>query len=191
MGRKFGKSMFIGLSFSMPKNEPQPIGMTLLDLIIWMGIFALLTGTMVASFREGGRGDGVRQAARLGESLLRRTQTMTLTGTVLPSGDYPDGGYGVHFDVSQPRQLVLFGDTNGNWQYNGGEEIAGHDVWLPSNTVFSLGGNLDVVFSPPDGDVYFSGLAAPDTKVISFVGTGTPITRNITIYRLSGQVRVE
>ncbi len=165
--------------------------MTLLDLIIWMGIFSLLTGTMVASFRAGGRGDGVRQAARLGESLLRRAQTMTLSGTVLPGGDYPDGGYGVRFDTSQNRRLVLFGDVNGNFRYDGGEEIAGNDVLLPINTAFSLAGNLDVVFSPPDGDVYFSGLAAPDTKVIPFVGTGTDITKAITIFRLSGQVRVE
>lgn len=165
--------------------------MTLLDLIIWMSIFGLLTTTMISSFREGNRGDGVRQAARLGESLLRRAQTMTLTGTVLANGDYPNGGYGVHFDVSANRQLVLFGDTNGNFTYDGGEEITGNDVLLPVNTAFSLGANLDVVFSPPDGDVYFSGLAAPDTKVISFVGTGTPVAKNITVYRLSGQVRVE
>lgn len=166
-------------------------GMTLLDLIIWMGIFSLLTGTMVASFREGNRGDGVRQAARLGESLLRRAQTMTLSGSVLTNGDYPDGGYGVHFDATQTRRLVLFGDVDGNFKYDGNEEISGNDVLLPVNTAFSLAGNLDVVFSPPDGDAYFDGLAAPDAKTISFTGTGTDITKNITVYRLSGQIRVQ
>lgn len=175
----------------MKKIISSRAGMTLLDLIIWMSIFGLLTTTMVASFREGGRGDTVRQSARLAESLLRRAQTMALTGTVLMSGDYPDGGYGVHFAISAPRLLVLFGDANGNFRYDGGEEIAGNDVLLPLNTEFSLGGNLDVVFSPPDGNAYFNGLAAPDTAVISFIGTGTPITKNITIFRLSGQVRVE
>lgn len=166
-------------------------GMTLLDLIIWMAIFGLLTTTMVSSFREGNRGDGVRQAARLGESLLRRAQTMTLSGIVLTNGDYPDGGYGVHFDTTADRALVLFGDVNGNFIFDSGEAIPGNDVLLPINTAFSLGANLDVLFSPPDGNVYFSGLAAPDTQVISFTGTGTPVIKNITVYRLSGQVRVE
>ncbi|MEK7125305.1 MAG: type II secretion system protein [Patescibacteria group bacterium] len=166
-------------------------GMTLLDLIIWMSIFGMLTTSMIASFRDGNRGDGVRQSARLAESLLRRAQTMTLSGTVLLNGDYPNGGYGVRFDTGQSRNLILFGDVNGNFKYDAGEEIAGSDVLLPINTAFSLGASLDVVFSPPDGDVYFNGLAAPDTTVVSFVGTGTSITKAITVFRLSGQVRVE
>ena len=67
-------------------------GLTMIELIIWIGIFGLLTATLVANFRGGARNDAVRQAASLGEGLLRRAQTMTLAGAVLANGNYPNGG---------------------------------------------------------------------------------------------------
>ncbi|MDP1709396.1 MAG: hypothetical protein Q8L21_00720 [Candidatus Komeilibacteria bacterium] len=166
-------------------------GMTIMDLIVSIGIFALLASTMIANFRGGARSEGVRQASRLTESLLRRAQTMTLSGSVLANGDYPDGGYGVRFDISQAGKIFLFSDVNGNFRYDINEIIAENDVLFPNNTTFSLAENLDVVFSPPDGDVYFNGAALPDTKIISFIADGTDQANQITIYRLSGQIRVE
>lgn len=166
-------------------------GLTMIELIIWIGIFGLLTGTMVSNFRGGARNDAVRLAAALGEGLLRRAQTMTLTGAVLANGDYPNGGYGVRFDSAQTGKLIFFADTNGNFKYDTGEEQANDGINLPANTAFALAGNLDIVFAPPSGDVYFNGLAAPGTVAIPFGSVGASVTKTITVFRLSGQVRVE
>ncbi len=170
------------------KNQ---FGLTMLELIIWIGIFGLLTSTMVSNFRGGGRNDAVRQAAALGEGLLRRAQTMTLTGAVLGNGDFPNGGWGVRFDTAQSGKLIFFADIDGNFRYDGGEAQESDSVNLPANTVFSLGSNLDIVFAPPSGDVYFNGLTAPGTANIPFSSLGASVTKSITVFRLSGQIRVE
>jgi len=164
-------------------------GFTLIDMILWLAIFGVLTGTMVSNFRGGSQNESVRLASNLTASLLRRAQTMTLTGAVLSNGDFPDGGYGVYFDTAQTNTLILFADVDGDFMYDPGEELSEDEVVLPANTSFSLEGSMDVVFSPPDGDVYFSGAAVPDTQTISIISTHSEIIRSIVIYRISGQIR--
>lgn len=164
-------------------------GLTLVDMLLWLAIFSVLTGMVIANFRGGSQNESVRLASNLGSSLLRRAQTMTLTGAVLPDGDFPDGGYGIHFDTAVANTLTLFADVDGDFVYDPGEELSDDAVVLPANTSFSLGETLDVVFSPPDGDAYFNGAAAPDTQTISFISSQSEIIRTVIVYRLSGQVR--
>ncbi|MBI4122714.1 MAG: hypothetical protein HY462_01820 [Parcubacteria group bacterium] len=164
-------------------------GITLIDLILWMAIFGMLTGTMVANFRHGSRNESVRLAASLAASTLRRAQTMTLTGAVLADGDFPNGGYGVRFDAGDTDALTLFADIDGDFAFDAGEELLGQP--LPGNAEFSLGGTLFVLFTPPEGDVLFNGAAAPDTYTIPFVVPNSEVVKNVVVYRISGQVREE
>lgn len=164
-------------------------GLTLIDLILWMAIFGVLTGTMIANFRDGSRNESVRLAVSLAASTLRRAQTATLTGAVLANGDFPDGGYGVRFDPANTGVLTLFADIDGDFSMDPGEELL--DQPLPGNAVFSLGGPLFVFFTPPDGSVLFNGATGPDTYTIPFAAPNSEITKNVVIYRLSGQVREE
>lgn len=167
------------------------LGMTIIELIVSIAIFGILATTIISNFRSGERSSSVRQASRLTESLLRRAQTMTLTGSVLGNGDFPDGGYGVRFDKSQPGKIILFADKNRNYIYDTGESM-NEDILFPGGATFSLSENLDVVFSATDnGNALFNGVNTPGSKTISFTGINTTQTNTITIYRLSGQIRVE
>lgn len=165
-------------------------GTTLVELLLSLAIIGVLIGMTVSNFHGGGKNESVRLAARLGETALRQAQTMTLTGA-LHNGAFPSGGYGVRFDVSAPAILVFFADNNNNHVFDAGEEIIVERKTLPSNTSFSLGASLDVVFSSPEGTVFFNGASAPDTQAITFGAIGSPIIKTVTIYRLSGQVRVQ
>jgi|GEM_PF-1674637 len=165
-------------------------GFTLLELLLSLAITGILIGATVSNFHSGGKNESVRLAARLGEAALRQAQTMTLTGA-LNDGTFPSGGYGVRFDVSTPAILALFADNNNNHAFDAGEEVMVERKTLPPNSSFSLGSSLDVVFSSPEGTVFFNGASAPDTQVITFGSTGSLITKTVTIYRLSGQVRLQ
>lgn len=166
-------------------------GFTLLELILSIGILGILIGATISNFHGGARNEAVRQSAMLSAGLLRQAQTMTLTGTRPDGSSFPTGGYGVRFDTASPTVLTLFADNNGNFNYDGGEEIAAERLTLPAGASFNLGASLNVVFSPPEANVYFNGAAGPDTMAIPFQASGTSLSRTVTIYRLSGQVRVQ
>lgn len=166
------------------------VGFTIVDLLISIAILGVLSTAVLANFRVGERSDSVRQSANMSLSFLRRAQTMTLSGSTLASdGTFPQGGYGIRFDSSDTNTLVLFADKNADYIYNSGEEIESID--LAKNTVFNASGNLDVLFSAPDGNVYFNGTATEASKTILFSSEGTGITKSVIIYRASGQIRTE
>lgn len=174
----------------MSKIQETRNGFTLLELIMSIGILGILIGATISNFHDGARNQAVRQAANLTASLLRQAQSQTLSG-IVSNGTFPAGGYGVRFDSTSAGALIFFADSNGNFNYDAGEDLAGERVIFPPGASFNLGASLNVVFSPPDGSVYFNGVAAPDTMAIPFRGTGTTVTANVTVYRLSGQVRVQ
>lgn len=165
-------------------------GTTLIELIFSLAIIGVLIALTITNFRGGGKNESARLAARVAEGIMRQAQTMTLTG-VAQGGTFPGGGYGVRFDPGAPTILTLFADNNGNHVYDIGEEVAGERAPLPTSASFSLASSLDVVFSPPEGTVLFNGASAPDSQTIIFEVTGSPVTKSVIIYRLSGQVRVQ
>jgi prepilin-type N-terminal cleavage/methylation domain-containing protein len=165
-------------------------GFTLIDLMIVIALFGIVTGMVLVNFRAGARNDSVRQAATITGSLLRRAQSMTLSGAVLSDNTFPAGGFGVRFDVTDTTTLILFADIDDNGTYtNSTEQLEA--IELPGETVFSAGGNLDVLFSAPDADVLFNGVATEASKTITTSAPSADVTKSIIIYRLSGQVRVQ
>lgn len=172
-------------------KQDNVLGYSLVELLVAMTIFVMIAGTAVANLRDGARNESVSQAAQLAASLLRTAQTRTLTGAVLDNGDFPDGGYGVRFDADDTNRVLFFADINGSKAYEAGEELILDTIDLPSNTRFTLGDNLEVLFYPVEGSIYFGGLASPDVKTVTFAANGTNVQKNVVITRLSGQVRVQ
>ncbi len=116
-------------------------GFTLVEMLISLGIFAVITGFVMANFRVGSQGDELRLAQQLVASELRRAQTMAIAGQTVnycaagvrvgqfctsgnsaecggPDGNCvrsaPPGGYGVHFTTLETgnRQMILFADVD-------------------------------------------------------------------------------
>jgi len=164
-------------------------GFTLVDLIISITIFALISTAVVVNFNAGARNDSVRQSANIIAEILRHSQSMTLSGAELSDGTFPVGGYGVRFDASDPNKITLFADIDGDFNYTDSLEDL-ENITLPKETTFA-GSTLNVVFSAPDADVYFNGVATELSKTISITAPSADVTQSIIIYRLSGQVRVE
>ncbi|MEA3249678.1 MAG: prepilin-type N-terminal cleavage/methylation domain-containing protein [Patescibacteria group bacterium] len=124
-------------------------GFTLIEMLISLSIFAVITAMAVANFRAGAQGDELRVSARLVASTVRRAQTQAVAGysiffchggadegKVCPSGndsecgggvctkDIPDA-WGVRISTlsGENRELIVFADTNGSKRYESGEAV--------------------------------------------------------------------
>jgi prepilin-type N-terminal cleavage/methylation domain-containing protein len=196
-------------------------GFTLIEMLVSMGIFAIITGLVIANFRGGKQGDELRIAAQLIGSEVRRTQTMAVGAEVVPwcvggsnagavclSGDSqcPGGecirdvprGYGLRLSSSGPdtAKVIGFADINGDGVFQPEEETRRDNIALsPSITVSSLSpsssGSLDIVFTPPRPTVSFNGNAADPLATVTVTHSATSQTRTVTINKVSGQVSVE
>lgn len=146
----------------------RPRGFTLIEMLISLSIFAVVTAMAVANFRAGAQGDELRVSARLVASAVRRAQTQAVAGT---SVFYCHGGlneYKVCQGVGDPgcdggacikdvpsswgvrisslegenRETITFADTNGNRRYDDGEAVR--------RDAISSGPFVDIVSVAPD-----------------------------------------
>jgi len=165
------------------------LGFTIIDLVVSMAIFVLITSAVVANFRVGQYGDSVRQSASISAGFLREAQTMSLQGAKEEGKSFPQGGYGVSFAISNPGEIVLFADYDGDYSFDEGEKIKSEI--LPKQATHGLSENLDIVFSWPNAEVRFNGVQGEVFKRINFVSPYSDKQGAIVIYRLSGQIRIE
>ena len=78
-------------------------GFTMIELMITIGIFVIITGTVLVNFRGGERQEELRSVTENVKSLLNQARNMTLTGQVTTYMNYsggratgfPPGGYGI------------------------------------------------------------------------------------------------
>jgi len=165
-------------------------GYSLIDLIVSIAIFGMIAGSVVINFRAGSRSDSVRQGAQVLASVLRRAQTSTLSGAEIAGGSFPQGGFGVRLDSADASTVLLFADSDGNGVYTDSGELL-EEVRLRGDAQFNVVGSLDVVFTPPDADVLFNGLATEASRQLNISAAGTDTTKAVIVYRVSGQIRVQ
>ena len=150
-------------------------------------IVALLSGTMLANYRQGNRDSELNMASNGLASDIRLAQNRTL-GAVKYGTSTPDGGWGVHIDLANPKSYKIFANINydegNNLGYDGSEESRagkggrtinlGKEVSLAST---SVGTEIHISFIPPD----------PET--IIYDGTSTTTEADITLETKTGTRR--
>jgi len=129
--------------------------MTLIELIISFGIFAIICAFMIMGFRDVRKHDELRESAQELASNLRLAQNLAMTGQKA-GGSVPIGGYGIHINrfitVNNPgEQYKIFADfasinSAGNC-VAGANERFDNDLDLP-NTCESAANRDVVVFNP-------------------------------------------
>ena len=133
-------------------------GFTFLELLVSIGIFVVITTTVVFNFRAGERSDALRLAAEDLVSKVREVQVMGQTGqrvemcipgdvsssndplafkvcargvdcgTLLCTAQVPQGGYGVHIANGT---IIGFADGNNTHRYELGEEMTTPVIRFP------------------------------------------------------------
>lgn len=167
-------------------------GFTLVELIVMIGIFGIITGVVVVNLRGGSPAREVQLQADNLASLMRQAQVQALGGEPF-EGTVPVGGFGVNVAVcsSAPCSVTLFADADGDFTYDvGTEEIEtlsfGRHVTIES---ISTGSPVDVVFKPPKPFICINRQCSGVDEVIITLGSEqTSREVSVVVNQISGQV---
>lgn len=158
-------------------------GFTIIEMVIVMAVIAVITTVVLVEYRSGAKVNRLQLAAQQVATDLKEAQNLSLSSQK-SNGDIPPGGYGVSFYPYEPnnRSYILFADEDANKEYDTGEEV--RTVNLPEGIEISStqgAAPLDVVFLPPNSDVFFSGIDwSAWTVTLRIIGTSE--TKVIYIY---------
>ncbi len=168
---------------------------TLVELMVTVGIFALMTALVLAKYGTFNKGILLTNQAYDVALLLRTAQSYGLNVKSKPgsggtnySSDFTPA-YGVNFSFSATgaanTRIIFFADTNGNALYDSGEEISTYT--LKRGTVVSLTcvGNsvanclllptaevpLSITFKRPDPDAHINNLTGYADAVIGLTSS--------------------
>lgn len=166
-------------------------GFTIIELLVAISIFIVVTSLVVANFRRGTRSDELRIAAFGLASTLRRAQTMAMTGALI-NGAMPLGGYGVHMTKDEPTRYIIFADSDDK-MYGVGEELEGGIISLPHNIVIDqlVPAPVSVVFTPPKPTIYINGGTNFNLVIITLKDLISGQAKKVIVNRISGQISVE
>lgn len=144
-------------------------GLTLIELLVSIAIIAFITAIFVTNYTSSNKRTDLIMASQVMVADIHQAQNNTL-GLVKYDGDSPAGGWGIHFNMSNPNQYIIFADLqepgdSGSLSFDSateGDETHGAVVVeLPpgisldyiKTSDISLPGSLNyanIVFLPPD-----------------------------------------
>lgn len=170
-------------------------GFTIIELLVSLGIFVIITTMVVANFRAGSRSDELKIAASALSSDLRRAQNMALAGQEV-NGVTPMGGYGVYFNLGEPGHYIIFADVNDNQKYDIGEDLSDGKILLARNVVITgvlplVASSAVVVFKPPKPTIYINGGIVEGILAVTIKHSLSGKEKKIVINRVSGRIDVE
>lgn len=160
-------------------------GFTLLEITVVATIIILLTVIFMASYRGGEAQFALlRSASKLAQD-LRRAQEMAMSSQEF-KGAF-QGGYGIHFDISNPNLYILFADCDGDELY-GGESLfvcddcsvapCIPDVFLEKKEEIKLEEGIKIVSLSPPSPLHIT-FFPPDPTVTIFGGNEAIITLSL------------
>ncbi|HAT68677.1 MAG: hypothetical protein A2481_01375 [Candidatus Yonathbacteria bacterium RIFOXYC2_FULL_47_9] len=188
------------------KPHAKNLGFTIIELLITMGIFSVLTSVVLANYFTFGANSEFVNASEDVVLSLRQAQVYG-AGTKKSAGACSfDCAYGVHFAANTPHGFTSFVDTNNNGKYDAGEGTEAV-IWNDAISVTGIkcglitsdcvgditnGAMMDVTFKRPSPDARISDLAFNGYKsgwiTLSDANTGKTITIAIS---LAGQISVQ
>ena len=98
-------------------------GFTLMELLVSAAIIIVIFSFVLVNFRTGQRSGEASVAIKQIINGITTVRTMALGGQMLTNGTFPEGGYGINFDISNPSQFVLFEMPVAGGSYQSGDGI--------------------------------------------------------------------
>lgn len=168
-------------------------GFTIIELLVSLGIFIIVTAMVVTNFRGGSRSDELKIAVETIASNLRRAQNMALAGE-LTDGVTPPGGYGIYFNLATSDRYIIFADKNGNLAYDANEALPDGIVVLAKNIVLSgvfPAAASTIIFKPPKPTTYINGGTIDNFLTVTAKHNLSGKIKKISANRISGRIDVE
>lgn len=110
-------SKFFVFNLGKKNKNLNSSGFTITELIIVIGIVAIVSGMVLVAYRSGQYRHDLSNATESFVTDLRRAQSLSRTGKVQNAGDPANVRYGLA--TTTDAEYVLFRDLNGNFLYDG------------------------------------------------------------------------
>lgn len=170
-------------------------GFTVLELLIAIGIFALISASLIVNFRAGEKLSNLNFGSQSVAQEIRRMQAMALGAKSVPGYGIP-GGYGARFESASNTRYILYADKNNDKIYTDATELLdGGIVNLPYGVIINSyapsGASIDIVYTTGNGLIFINGaqMALEARVVLEHPGLGK--TKTIIISLLSGLVKTQ
>lgn len=200
---------------SAKRKVGRPRGFTLVELLVSISIFSVISGFVLVNFRAGVRKDELRLAADrttsvAHEALARATAgtgvdvcIVNTVSTVVPQGTtgctnggiltrQMPPGWGILFGIGMPDGITLFADLNNNQLFDLGEaystEPFSASSFVQAAAATPAGQQTVVVFSLPNPDIHINADASQTEASLSLTHTVDGGQRTIHINRISRRV---
>lgn len=154
-----------------------PSGFTVIELLVSLGIFAVISAVVMVNFNAGSRSTDLRLAGESVISYVRDVESRAVNGALAclcgvidpetasvcvanacpggaPTAEHmPLGGWGIHVETGQ-AQIRVFADVNGNFRMENDEVVSEEALSFSGGVIVqsvSCSSPLDIVFTPPNG----------------------------------------
>lgn len=151
-------------------------GFTLVELLVTLGIFAVITGAVLANYR--GYNTNALFANASEDIVLALRQAQVYGVGVKGTGTSFTTPYGVYFETTNPNQIKIFADADSNGIYSAGDNDIEIIKWPSTIGIATSNGllcdstsvvtNLSVTFTRPNPDATIytaTGPCATDGKI--------------------------
>jgi len=167
----------------VPRSNPRlsastQRGFTLVELLVSIFIIVLMSGIILANYRQSGQQFALQRSANKLAQDIRRAQEMAM-GAAEHAGcpaDYKYG-YGIYLIATESGHYILFADCDNGEDYDSGEMV--EDIKFESGVkIKTLSGDpLTITFTPPDPKITISS-PAPATITLGNDSQTKTITLN-------------
>jgi len=124
-------------------------GFTLLDLLVSATVLIIIFSFVLANFRTGQKSGEIEVALKQVIDGITTVRTMSLGGQLI-NGDFPAGGYAIHFNLQNPSQYILYQASAPAASYHPGAELPNGISPLKEVKLVSLCGlDQDQIISRP------------------------------------------
>lgn len=195
-------------------------GFTLIELMVSISIFVVISGVIIANLRGGTLRDELALGSTNLVEAIRDANIRTTSGELvnicsggINDGDLcqiagcgvgvcvgvlPSGGFGVHLNPVTPGEEILykfFADINGNLNYDENELIKSAAFIASKNvrikSVTPANPNLTITFRPPKPSAYINGTLQSSSADIVLEHKFTDEEKTVHFERVSGLIGIQ
>ncbi|MCX6795113.1 MAG: type II secretion system protein [Candidatus Falkowbacteria bacterium] len=142
------------LNSFIKKSQP---AFSIIEMLVSISIIALISGIFLVNYRNGIRRSDLSMATNIMAADTRMAQSYSL-GLVKYDAVFPDGGWGVNFDLATPDRYYFFAD--GGVFDTASDQVRQNEESLPQykakTVVFSTGIKITDIKIKDDNDLWFS-----------------------------------